>query len=348
MYQPEIIYTDKLVNNLIKLENLRTSLAMADLSYNVKHKIGQRIKAQDLFHFSHTIGVDLTLKEAERISMGSNPEEVKDERNYIIKNFRNVLEFNRSNIADTYGEFDSTILLHLNKLAIASWRESWESRYRRAGDTIKDQFDNWKSLRDQTVAEVKVESEIFNLVEWYKSVTPTVPAVVRIALAIYRLVELSPFAVGNKFSIMAIGDYLFIKNGLSAKAYSSFVKIIDQENGTLINAFEFSVKENSVTYWLEFFSGCIIKDLLNAKEKINEYIAEDEKSQKQPFLDLNKRQLKVLRYLQSVPTIKREDYCHMMECSTMTAFRDLNDLVRKKLLKVDGIGRGTKYRLTSA
>ena len=74
---------------------------------------------------------------------------------------------------------------------------------------------------------------------------------------------------------------------------------------------------------------------------------EDERAKKQPFLDLNPRQLKVLRYLQNVPYIKREDYCHMMDVSTMTAFRDVNDLVRKKLLKVEGQGRGTKYRLST-
>jgi hypothetical protein len=31
----------------------------------------------------------------------------------------------------------------------------------------------------------------------------------------------------------------------------------------------------------------------------------------------------------------------------MTAFRDLKDLVRKKLIKLDGKGRGTKYKLAS-
>jgi hypothetical protein len=31
----------------------------------------------------------------------------------------------------------------------------------------------------------------------------------------------------------------------------------------------------------------------------------------------------------------------------MTAFRDLKDLVRKKLIKMDGEGRGTKYFLSS-
>lgn len=347
MYQPNFTYTDKLVSNLIKIESLKTSIYATDLSYNIKHKIGLRIKSQDLFHFAHILGVELTLKEAERISMGNKPEEIKDERAYLIQNFRNAIEFNRSNISDTYGEFDSTILLHLNKLVLASWRETWDARFRRPGDEIKDQHDTWLSFRDSNVADIKVESEAINLIDWYKNAIPVLPGVVRIAIAIFRLIELAPFVTGNKYTILAVGDYLFLKNGLSAKAYSSFIKIADQESETLMKAFDFSAQNYSLDYWLEVFSDCIIKDLTNTKEKINEFVVEEEKSKKQPFLDLNKRQLKVLRYLQNVPTIRREDYCHMMECSTMTAFRDMADLVRKKLLKVDGVGRGTKYRLTS-
>jgi len=37
----------------------------------------------------------------------------------------------------------------------------------------------------------------------------------------------------------------------------------------------------------------------------------------------------------------------MMDVSTMTAYRDLTELMEKKLVKLEGQGRGTKYMLSN-
>jgi hypothetical protein len=39
---------------------------------------------------------------------------------------------------------------------------------------------------------------------------------------------------------------------------------------------------------------------------------EETNTNSQPLLDLNKRQLKILRYLQTIPTVKREEYCQCL------------------------------------
>ena len=87
-----------------------------------------------------------------------------------------------------------------------------------------------------------------------------------------------------------------------------------------------------------------LKDL--CAENLKDTIKEGE-SKKQPFLNLNKRQLKILKYLQKISQIKREEYVEIMEVSTMTAYRDLDELVKKGLLKVSGQGRSTRYILAS-
>ena len=87
--------------------------------------------------------------------------------------------------------------------------------------------------------------------------------------------------------------------------------------------------------------------MLETREEMVKTLNEEDKSSKKPFLDLNKRQLKILRYLQTIPTVKREDYVQMMDVSTMTAYRDLTELMEKKLVKLEGQGRGTKYMLSN-
>lgn len=101
----------------------------------------------------------------------------------------------------------------------------------------------------------------------------------------------------------------------------------------------------NATPWIEMFAQIIATEIKGVREKATRYSTDENKPTAQPFLNLNKRQLKILKYLQTIPTVKREDYVQMFDISTMTAFRDLNELLEKKLLRVDGQGRATKYLL---
>lgn len=347
MFEPKFTYTDRLVSQLIKLEGNKASIQALDLNYNVKYKLTLNAKATDIFHIARMLENEISLKDAEKIATGIKPEGIDENKFIILQNFRNVLEFNRSQMVDSYAEMDFAILLHLNKLVTANWTEAWNSKFRAAGDNLDERNDDWAELRDKKLESPEVTAEMGSLVQWYKDITPTLTPLVRFAILIYGLIEIYPFIAGNQFTLLAVADYLLLKNNLSSRSFLSIVRNFDVNMEKYVEAIQLSRKNYDLAYWLEAFVESVNKDLLEIKEGINDYIMEDERAKKQPFLDLNPRQLKVLRYLQNVPYIKREDYCHMMDVSTMTAFRDVNDLVRKKLLKVEGQGRGTKYRLAT-
>jgi Fic family protein len=330
MYDPKFTYTDKLVSTLVKLENARTAITSMDITYENKYKLAQTAKTLDVFHLGHFLELDMTLKDADKIASGMKLDHLKDDNAYKLKNFRDALDFSRSQMSDSYAEVDLNTIMHFHKMIMNGWKKGWES-----------------SFRNQEIDNDKIEYELYELIEWYKSVTITITPVVRIGIFIYRFIELYPFAFGNKLTILSYTDYLMFKNGFASKVYSSVLKIFNSNEMKFFEAMDYSRKNFDLAIWLEIFTHAMFRDLMEIRENVSEFIKEEEKSKDQPFLDLNKRQLKVLRYLQTVPMIKREDYCHMMEVSTMTAFRDLNDLVRKKLIKIEGQGRGTKYRLAS-
>ncbi|MDQ7020842.1 MAG: hypothetical protein Q9M91_03260 [Candidatus Dojkabacteria bacterium] len=214
-------------------------------------------------------------------------------------------------------------------------------------DKIDDRWDNYVDLRDPNIASHEIDSAVEDLVDWYLNSMIVITPVVRIGVLIFRLMEISPYIAGNKLTIAALLDYLLLKQGMSSKIYTSTLKFLENSEKKLMASFDLSRRSHDLSLWLENFTDGLVRELVTVREDIDRFIIEDEKSKKQPFLDLNKRQLKVLKYLQTVPTIKREDYCHMMDVSTMTAFRDMKDLVRKKLIKTEGKGRGTKYKLAS-
>lgn len=65
------------------------------------------------------------------------------------------------------------------------------------------------------------------------------------------------------------------------------------------------------------------------------------------FSQLNYRQLKIIEYLKSYPSITRREYALLYNISFMTAFRDLSQMVDDNILLVIGVQRGTKYILKS-
>lgn len=67
------------------------------------------------------------------------------------------------------------------------------------------------------------------------------------------------------------------------------------------------------------------------------------KTSKMDLAHLNRRQVKVLDYLKEFDYITRREYTHMFDVNFMTAYRDLNELYKKKLIRVAGTGRGTRY-----
>ena len=347
MFKPNYQLSNSMLLNLIKLEVEKNNLENQELTMQTRNRFQLKSKALNMFHMAHIIGVDLTIKDAEKAAEGKKIT-TDDARGIVLTNFRNILEFVRSNVIDNYVEIDLNILLHLNKILLTDWKELWESKFRTGGEAIDPILDSWLNLRNEGLEAGAIQDELLRIVDWYKSTTGKIHSLIRIGVIVYHLLRTAPFVVCNKLSIISLADFLMHKTGYAAKTYLPVTRNFDVYGDEYLEAWNQAISNNDdLTLWLERFIRNLANDMLSAKEEVMKEFTDESKGNKQPFLDLNRRQLKILRYLQTIPTVKREDYVQMMDVSTMTAFRDMNALVKKKLLRVDGKGRGTKYLLSS-
>lgn len=347
MYQPQYQITDKLLNQIARIEVLKATANLGELNYNVRSKVSIKSRANSLFHLAHILGVNMTLREAEKLAEGRNLD-AEDDKMRLLQNFRNLLEFNRSNAAESYTELDFTALLHLNRIVLTSWKETWEVKVRGGSDQLDLEYEDWATFVDTQIAPDQVEPQLVDALTWYQGANGKVNNLVRIMVLAFRLVQLMPFVAGNKYTVMGIVDLLLYQYGYTTALPLAVTRPFDLNIVEFWKIWDEIGQSKDLTSWLEKYSETLLKDANELKSDVDRMLQEEtEKNTNQPFLDLNKRQLKILRYLQTIPTVRREDYCQMMDVSTMTAFRDLNDLVRKKLIRVDGQGRGTKYMLVS-
>ncbi|KKQ36335.1 MAG: hypothetical protein US52_C0001G0003 [candidate division WS6 bacterium GW2011_GWA2_37_6] len=348
MYEPEYKITNSLLNNIVKLEVEKSKIESSQMPTRVHNKLAARAKMLNVFHFAHLIGVKLTLKDAQKISEGKKLQ-TDDARGTILNNYRNVLEFTRSNVSDSYVDIDLNILNHLNKILLTDWRETWEAKFRTGGEEVDLNLENWATLRDQEIQSIEIQNKIIELLDWYKSSSSKVHNLIRIGIFVERMIAISPYIFANKLTIVAIADFLLFKNGYTQTCFLPTSRNFDIYEDEYLEAWN-QKKESgnkSDTLFLERLVRNLSNDMLETREEMVKTLNEEDKSSKKPFLDLNKRQLKILRYLQTIPTVKREDYVQMMDVSTMTAYRDLTELMEKKLVKLEGQGRGTKYMLSN-
>lgn len=349
MYNPVFKYTEKLVSALLKAEQYKTNIISTDFSYNTKSELQKKSKTLNIFYLASLVKkTTIEFKDSEKIVNGILPEGIKKENLEILINFRNYMDFAYSDVNESTNEYDLKILLHIYKLIVFSWRETFILQFRDRFPSDLENKDNWGDFVDTNIDSYeKVVQHLNELVEWYASLDVNFPVLVKTSIFAYKLFEIQPFQNHNFISILAIIDFILSKYGYVYKNFASTLRAFYVNIENLKKSLYYSKINYSLEYWIESFVDAFVKEYLEVKKDISTYLMEEEKSKKKPFLNLNKRQIKILQYLQNVPSIKREEYCHIMEVSTMTAFRDLNDLVRKKLLKTEGIGRGTKYKLYS-
>ena len=346
MYDPKFYISNKLLNNIVNIEKELIYLEYTEINTSQLLKLRQTAKALNIFHFAHMINHPLTLGDAEKIADGRNIDGT-DLNIVLLNNARNVHEFIRSSLQDDYIDIDTSILMHMNKILLSNWKELWDVKFRNPQLIEDTDWNDWLKLTDRTIEPLTLQDELKDAFDWYKISTQKLNHIIRISVLIYRLIKIAPFSHLNKFTIIAATDFLFKKYKILADDTLSTFRLFDTHNSSLIQISEKIDVENSddVTGWIEIFTDSILLEL--QKLKTDKKSLNDNKPQSKTFLDLNKRQLKILKYLQTIPTVKREDYVQIMDVSTMTAFRDLNDLVTKKLLKIQGRARATKYMLTN-
>lgn len=346
MYQPKYALSDNLILNLIDFELAKKTIQEFEYDNTTKKVMVNKSKAINLFHLAHLIGVELTIKDAQKAVEGKRLV-TNDARGTVLNNFRGVMEFIRSTVTENYVDLDVNVILHLNKILLTEWKEPWEAKIRTDADQIDSTLDTWVNISDPELNLTQREDKLGEVIFWYKSTVNKIHPLIRIAVLVYELARIAPLAICNQITIICIADFLLQKHNYLNEAFIPIVREFDLHDEEYRGIWETIKTDEDITPWIERFILNLSKSMGEDKDRVLNDASMQKSASKQPFLDLNRRQLKILRYLQTIPTVKREDYVQMMDISTMTAFRDLLDLVNKKLLKVEGQGRGTKYFLSS-
>jgi len=345
MYTPTFTLTHRMVNYLIKLELAIRTIKETPLSTQVQRELLKQMQTENIYHLGRSIDAKVSMKEAAQIA------EAKDIPTpgtpaFILSNYRSTRDFIYSSANDRYFTLSPSLLLHLNKLLFTRVVDQWDAgRFRNPTDEIKVMFDLWEDARQQDVHDVEFQQHFYQVLNWFTERKYRIHSALKLGCVVYELMRIYPFVSGNQLTMLATSELLFEKTKLSLSTLFPMTRHFNLNAKEYKDVLQQSIEAQDLTMWLERFIKGLAVDMTALKNDVLRLDEEKVKGKKKQMQDLNQRQLKLLRQLRHKPKISRKEYVDMLGVSTMTAYRDLNELVDKKLVVVRGGGRSTFYRL---
>ncbi len=344
MYVPTLTLTHKMVHYLVKIEQSIKEIREAPLPVSARKQLISRAGAESLFNFGKLTGAEVSEQEAHDIFEGKyivspgTPET-------LISNFRSTCDFIYASGSDKYISFSPSLLLHLNKLIFNGLVDNWDiGRFRNISDEINIKYDRWSKTKGIDFTVIEFQTHFSRVLNWFLETRYFIHPIIKIGCVIYELFKHYPFAVGNQATILAITETLFEKSKLSLGGIFSVMRNFQMYEDEYIEALSSGFeKQDDQTQWIERFIHCISLDLSSLKMEVLRMQEEKIHDRKKKLIDLNARQARLMRHLANTPKIKRQEYVKMMGVSTMTAYRDLDELVSKKIIEIKGGGRSTYY-----
>jgi len=195
---------------------------------------------------------------------------------------------------------------------------------------------------------LRLNEEMDHFFAWINTSNNRDP-ILNAAIAHLWFLTVHPFEDGNGRIARAITDMLLCRSEFQSHRFYSLSKQIQVEKKGYYEILEKSQKGNmDITAWLIWFLNSMEKAIDSSTEIVKKIMNKHLFWQKHQAVPFNERQIKVINLLFSsfYGKLSTSKWAKINKCSTDTALRDIQDLVKKKvLIKSDASGRSTNYNL---
>lgn len=193
-----------------------------------------------------------------------------------------------------------------------------------------------------------LNDEMIAFIKWFNKES-TIDSVIKAAIAHFWFVTIHPFDDGNGRIARAITDMELSRSDENNQRFYSMSAQIRKERNAYYEILEETQKGSlDITYWLEWFLGCLDRALINSNETLSVVLNKAKFWEKNASVSFNERQKIMLNKLLDGfdGKLNSSKWAKITNCSSDTAIRDINDLQKKNILiKEPAGGRSTSYIL---
>lgn len=229
------------------------------------------------------------------------------------------------------------------KITVGDWRKGEEAMQVVSGAMGRQKV-HYEAPPSCAVPEMMTQ-----LLAWVDDDTLGIDPLVKAAVAHLWFVTIHPFDDGNGRLCRTVTEMLLSRaDNTSQRYYSLSSEILKHRKDYYIQLEKAQHGGLDITEWIVWFIETLSRALNTALEKTERIIRKVRFWDKHKDLQLNDRQRKVLNMLLDgfEGKLTSSKWYKINHCSQDTATRDLNDLVKKNILKKSSEGgRSTAYKL---
>lgn len=370
MYQPKYIISNTILKNIGIIEACREVIENAPLIPAYERQFQQEALIRTVHHGTHIEGNDLSYTQAERVFLHAKEESdsvivaeraqvtAKDRDIQEIINYRLTMEyvddvFKRTQAKDFV--FTEKMIKDLHKLTVQKIIpiES-QGEYRKTQVILRDSRTGEVTFRPPPAVEVDYLMEDF--LEWINSsLSREIHPVLRAGIAHYALAAIHPFVEGNGRTARAFATLVLFMEGFDIKKLFSLEEYFDRDAEAYYwalittSAQSTDLVERDLTLWLEYFIHGLASELDKVRDKVRKLSIDTKiKLKRGQQVLLSERQIKIAEFLSANSRGGMGDFKSLFTMiSDDTVLRELQDLVKKNIIKKRGKTKGSFYELVT-
>lgn len=332
-FDPKYTITPKINKALVEIERVRGFLDAVKLKDDWIADMQKKALILESHHSTHIEGTELSLEQAKNILEGKKVKGVSRDDEMELLNYKKAMDF----ISKYLGKDDTVsegIIREVHKILVKSVRgeNADPGNYRKLQNYVVNS--RAREVIYTPPGPFDVPHLMREFTEWINKAGDVSPVLVA-GIAQFQFVHIHPFIDGNGRTARLLSTLVLYKTGYDFKRLFTISEYYDKDRPSYYQAIQ-TVRKNDMdmTTWLEYFIDGLRSQMTEIHAMGERLIKQDNQFQKIKKMGLNERQGKAVKYLILKGTLSVNEYQSAASCIRRTAQRDLEDLVRKNVIKV--------------
>jgi len=332
-FNPKFTITTKINKALVEIERVRGFLDAIHLKEDWVKDIQKEALILESHHSTHIEGTALSLEQAKDILEGKAVKGVRPDDRKELLNYKRAMDF----VSKYLGKENPTtegVVRELHKITVKGVRggQAEPGHYRKVQNYVVNS--RTKEVIYTPPGPLEVPHLMREFVDWLNQAADLSPVLVA-GIAQFQFVHIHPFIDGNGRTARLLSTLILYKTGYDFKRLFTISEFYDRDRPNYYKAIQ-SVRQSGMdmTGWLEYFVEGLHSQMKEIRQKGAQLIKQDAAFQKIKKVGLNNRQEKAIKHLLRNATISVNEYQSVASCIRRTAQRDLDDLVKKGVIKI--------------
>ncbi len=344
MFNPTFNITNKTLTNISKIEAAEEVIKHSPLLPLWEKQFKEDAIIRSAYHGTHIEGNQLHKDDAKDILEGreviGRPRDIQE-----IINYRRVIEFIDDEAKRKIDKITELLIKKIHRIItdkIIIGEGTGE--YRNKQVIIKNSATGEVTFRPPPPIEVPFLMREF--IYWLnRDDRDILHPVLKAGIAHHELVRIHPFIDGNGRAARVLATLILLLGGYDIRRFFSLEEYYDKDAVTYYKNLQ-KASAGDLTSWLEYFTFGASVEFEKIKEKILK-LSKDVKL-KEKFggqqIYLTEREMKLIEYIQEVGYIQNQMFVNIFpDVSEDTVLRDIQDLIKKSLIKKVGSTKAARY-----